>query len=235
MGPASLALALRAHATPFAEEALARYLAAMGPGLGPLIAWADDDSDQDFRDRIHAEIQRLGLPLVVEVETGHGFQRAAELGPVGPAVQRTQAIPLPELPPGPVQVRLRWTPRFWAVDAARLGGATRLDPGVTRGPIVAAGPAGSVLDRLRAADGERVVLSQGERIALEIEAPPGPPEGLARTVLLHIRGYYEMEHGHGKWINPGVLVAHASGTDSLPRFAARLARHRPDLVEAGVR
>jgi hypothetical protein len=56
-----------------------------------------------------------------------------------------------------------------------------------------------------------------------------------RTVLLRVRGYYEMDLGEGPWLNPGSILAHHTGVDSLPRFAARLARTHPDLVTAGVR
>jgi hypothetical protein len=240
---APLALALRAHATPFAEEALVRYLATMGPGLAPLLAAAEDGDepcDYPFRDRIADETRRLGLPMEVELADGEGapFRAVTRLDPVGPAIQRTQAVPLPALDPratGAVRVRLRFTRRFWAVDEARLGESVPLAPTATLASATATGPRGDVVADLAARDGRRVTLAQGERIALELPAPPPAPPGVARTVLFRARGYYEADLGRAPWINPTALVGHQLGWFSLPKLAERLAAARPDLVATTVR
>jgi hypothetical protein len=240
VGGAPLALALRAHSTPFAEEALVRYLATMGPGLAPLLALADEPCEDDsFRERIADETARLGLPMAVDLADGDGapFREVARLAPVGPAIQRTQAVALPPLAPaakGAVRVRLRFARRFWAIDEARLGASTLLEPSTVVRAASATLPRGSVASELEAADGRRVTLAQGDRIAVELAAPP-PPDGRARTVLLRIRGYYEADLGHAPWINPTALVGHQLGWFSLPELAERLARKRPDLVATGVR
>jgi hypothetical protein len=233
----SLALALRAHNTPFAETAFGRYLASMGPGLAPLMGMAQKDCCYSFNQRIHDEMEKLGLPMVIEVDAGDGYRLAAKLDPVGPAIQRTQAVPLPALAnaKGPVRVRLRFTPRFWAVDAVHLGEAAPLATTATLRPTLAQGPRGDALGLLRLGDGERVELSRGERMSVAFDAPAAPREGEARTVLLRIRGYYEMDLGSAPVVNPTAIVAHDSGLDSLPRFAARLARKEPALVVEGVR
>jgi hypothetical protein len=247
---ASSGLALRAHATPFAEEALARYLGAMGPGLAPLMHAAEDDSSYPFRQRIDDEMRRLGLGLSIELADGDGeaFLPVADLTPIGPAIQRTQAVPFASsaaTPPnagrarhGLVRVRLRFTSRFWAIDEVRLGAVAALTGGVVVKPQVAQGPSGPVLAALSRADGDRAAIAEGGRIALEFAAPaesPGASVDGRRTVLLRIRGYYEAELGPGLWLNPLAVMSHRLGWDTLPQAAARLSRAHPELVRDGVR
>lgn len=50
------------------------------------------------------------------------------------------------------------------------------------------------------------------------DAGPPPP-----TVVLKVRGYYEVAPRGPGWLNVWAVLRHRSGGDSLPRYALRLA------------
>jgi hypothetical protein len=230
-GPA--ALVLRAHNAPFAEEAFARYVARMGPGTGALMDAAQEASWYPYRTRISDEIRRLGLPL--EVRVG-GAGQVVEVAPVGPAIQRDFVVPI-ELPAGDspnVAVTLELTPGFWEIDAVSLAGR----PGVLAprrvlarraerlgGPGAPGAADAELLEALAAADERRVELHTGQGVELTFDAPP-LEAGAERTVVLEIRGSYEMGSGGRGWLDPIAILSHRRGWDSLPRFAGRLGRGR---------
>lgn len=224
-------LVLRARCTKLATEAFAEYLMRMGEGALVLLSWTQDCKDYPYARRMADEIRRLGLPLDVSLRDGGRWVGVAEVRPIGPGVLRSVAIPL-EVPAGPdptVRVRLELAPLLWEIDQVGLGCATTGPVAVMtlrpRAARAARGADGQDLVRaLAAPDDERVTLAPGQSCEVAFDAPPAPPPGLVRTVLLQIRGYYEVEiHGPG-WLDPLAVLRHRSGSDSLPRFALRRAR-----------
>ena len=220
-------LILRGRNTEFAVEAFARYLARMGPGLGRLLTWAQDSSSYPYRKRLDDEKQRLGLLLQVQLWDGRRWQRAATVQPIGPAVLRSQAVPL-ALPPGDQKtlgVRLVMAPLLWELDQLQLAPAPlhTAAPLVLRPRTSGEGVDPRTARLLAEADRARLTLAPGESTELRFDAPP-PVAGLRRTVVLKIRGYYEFRIGGRGWLNPWAVMRHRSGADSLPRYALELAR-----------
>lgn len=211
------ALVVRGRTTDFAERAFVRYMAEMGQGVRPLLemrAGASDGCDC-YRRYMEEEIERMGLALEVTA----GGERVA-LRPVGPAVLRSQAVPI-ALPggEGPVVVRLSATPRFWEIDQVALAEVDEARPEVSElWPKAAAGEALELLSR---GDGRRVVLGPGERVDVSFEAPP-LAAGKVRTATARLRGYYDLDIGGQAWVDPSRLVAHRLGWVSLPRYARGL-------------
>ncbi|HEY3356818.1 MAG TPA: hypothetical protein VGQ83_26440 [Polyangia bacterium] len=223
-GDGRVLLVLRTRSTAFAADAFARYLAEMGPGTAWLMRWAQDASHYNYRDRLRDEVERLGLALKVAVKDGERWTPAATVRPIGPAVLRSIAVPL-TLPPGDgaVEIRLDTAPLFWELDEARLGPAPSapVQPLVLR-PVAAHGGGRDLTRALAEPDGDRVRLDRGQLVELRFAVPP--PADTARTVVLAMRGYYELELGPGVAFNPATMVRHRVGAISLPRYALRLAR-----------
>jgi len=221
-----VALIVRGHSTPFAEEALGRYLATMGQGLRPLLEWACPEASASSRRIIDEEIERLGLPLSIQVSSGGAWVDAEALQPVGPAILRSQAL-IVDLPPGGdrVSFRLQTTPRFWEIDQIELAPVTSAPLAPTELPPRAAvrSSGEDVTAALAERDGAHVVLHPGEHVDVRFDAPPLAP-GLARTVVASMRGYYAVDVGGHRGVNPAMLVAHRLGLVSLQRFARELTR-----------
>jgi hypothetical protein len=220
------ALVLRAHNTRFAAEAFVRYLGEMGSGLGALLHLAEGSSSYPYRRRLEDEMRRLGLTLRISRWDGARWTSPVEVRPIGPAVQRSFAVPL-VLPrdAATVHLRVEHAPLLWELDQAQLGQARAVAAPVllrpTRARLADGRPA---LEPLLAADGGRLSLRPGEHVELELAAPPPPPAGQARSVVLAIRGYYEFEVAGRGWLDPIAIWRHRTARDSLPRFALRLAR-----------
>jgi hypothetical protein len=221
-------LVVRGRSTAFAEQAFSAYLSTMGQGTGPLLRWALKKDCACTREYMDEEIARLGLPLVVSVSAGGVATppvETATLAPIGPAVVRSQALPL-ALPPGegPVTVRLEATPQFWEIDQVELAPASpdAVEPTVLRARSAVRSSGTDVTDLLREIDGRRVVLHQGETVDVRFDAPP-PASGGARTVVASMRGFYDMNIGGREGLSVASVVAHRAGIASLPRFAASLA------------
>jgi hypothetical protein len=223
-------LLFRGRGTAFAAEAFARYLAHMGPGLGTLLEWSQCSEDYPFRDRVRDEMRRLGLVIDVELWNGTDWVRQTEIRPIGPAVVRDQAVRL-ELPEGEtntVRVRLAMTPRFCEIDRLALELApvavatpTRLEPA---GAVGVRGA--DTKTTLASRDGVRLRLDEGQSTDVVFLAPAAPEAGVVRTVVLEVSGYYSFDIGGRGWLNPLAIWRHRNGHDSLPRFAARLAREQ---------
>ncbi len=211
-------LVLRGRNTAFAEEAFVQYMATMGQGVRPLLELHGDAKPNCacHQQYLNAEIERLGLPLWISVSTPGSARLSHTLQPVGPAVPRSQALPI-VLPEGGdrVTLRLEATPRFWEIDQVELasGVDTELDIRVLapRGP-----------GALAADDQQRVVLQPGERVDVLFDAPPEPRSGWSRTVVAKLRGYYDLDIGGTRGVNGAQIVAHRLGWSSLPKFAAGL-------------
>ena len=220
-------LVVRGHSTAFAEAAFGQYMATMGRGVRPLVEWAEDKDCACSRAYVDEEIERLGFPLWVQTSTSPTgpWTPAPALQPVGPAIARSQALPI-ALPPGNghVFVRIEATPQFWEIDQVALAPAPEapLAPRVLHARSAVLSSGADVTRLLAARDGEHVVLHRGEHVDVQFDAPA--QEGGERTVVAAVRGYYEMDIG-GKWgINPATLIGHRLGVVSLPRFAAELSR-----------
>ncbi|MFO0755731.1 MAG: DUF4190 domain-containing protein [Byssovorax sp.] len=221
-------LIVRGHNTPFADEALSRYLSAMGQGLGPVMEEAQPEPCPCFQAYLDEEVARLGLPLTVEVRDGEAWSSAPSIQPVGPAVLRSQALPI-ELPAGgdQVSIRLGATPLFWEIDQVELAPVSdeQVAP-VELSPRVATRSSGEdVTALLTEGDGRRLVLTPGDRVDVRFPAPPLPP-GRERTIVASMRGHYTMNVGGRPGLNPVPIVEHRLGWRSLPRLARDLAQGR---------
>jgi hypothetical protein len=230
---AQTALVLRGQSSHFASVALARYLAEIGPGLEPLLRLAQRGREYPYARRLRDEIERLGLSLQIDVQRGDRWERVATLRPVGPAVLRSQAVPLPRGSTDEITLRLSFSPLLWRIDQLQLASAAAPAPH----RLLSLGSArrssgGSETAILVASDGQRLRLEQGEAVELRFAVPPGPPLGQQRTLLVRARGFYEPQiSGGGLALNPVALYRHRAGRISLPRYALRLAHRDPAALE----
>lgn len=222
-------LVLRARNTAFATEAFYRYLGRVGPGLGTLLEWAQSSQTYPYRQRLQDEIQRMQMPLRIEICAAGACRRAGELGPVGPAALRDVALPLEGLEDfegQDVEVRLSAPPLFWEIDRAALAKSAGDAEARRLSPSQATGPRGAeVAAVLSGADGRRAALEQGEALDLIYEAP-APVAGQSRSVFFALRGYYEPRIGGRGWLDPVALYRLQKGEDSLARYVLREARER---------
>jgi hypothetical protein len=226
VGDGDAVLVLRARSSALAAEAFARYLAEMGPGLAPLLAWSEGEECCPYRERVAEEMRRLGLPI--DVRVGAAASETVQVDPIGPAVFRSQAVPV-RIPAGAeptIDVQLELSPLLWEIDQVQLGRGRAVEP-VRLAPRAARGGDGADLTgRLGRRDEARVTLAEDDLVDLEFDAPPAPPAGMQRSVVLEISGYYEFDVGGRAWLDPFAIWRHQTGRDSLPRFALRMARER---------
>ncbi len=220
-------LILRGHSTDFAEDALFRYMATMGQGIGPLMAHAVAKADCTCsREVLAEEAELLGLPLVVTVSTGTGWVPVEAILPIGPAVARSIVVPI-DLPANTdqVSIRLEATPRFWQIDKFELAPAQKsslsaqlLKP--RSATLVATEKSESVIDQITQSDHRRVKLQSTEHVDVLFDAPPTTSG--ARSVFVALRGYYQVPIGGKRLVNVAAVLAHRWGITSLPRFSAGL-------------
>ncbi len=222
-------LVLRARNTEVATEALYRYLASIGPGVGTLLDLAECDSRYPYKQRLADELERMGVPLTIEIEAGRGdgdgdgdggggeWRQVHKLGPIGPAALRSVAIPLPEpAGEGGVRVRLTAVPVAWEIDRVAIAPASTA--AATRRLVAATSPRPEVARLLARADGERVELEQGAQVEVAFEAPAPPEPGTTRSLLLRMRGYYDVQIGGRAFLNPVALARHHLQEDAAARF-----------------
>lgn len=208
-------LVLRGRSTPFAERAFVAYMAKMGSGVRPLMEMRADSAEgcACYQKYLAEEVERMGLPIWVSTDAGRTVVQ-----PIGPAIQRTQAVRI-AIPEGEeIKVSFETTPRFWEIESVSLA------PIATDALVVQElSPVGDddVAARLTHTDERRVVLSQGQSVDVAFAAPPDVP-GRKRTVVAKLRGYYDLDIGGQRGVNVAQIVAHRAGWVSLPRFAATL-------------
>ncbi len=224
-------LIFRGNNSPFAATAVAHYLAQMGPGLGPVLRHVQGTKPGAYRRHIGDEIRRLGLLVRVEVWDGVRWQFQTEIQPIGPAIQRTIAVPInvPYQNDPFLEVRLSMTPLFWEIDQVQLANANPAPYRVQLGRLTIAQDQRKrdVIALLGNVDRQRIVLNKGDSFDAYFDVPAA--QNTKRTLLVKIRGYYEMEIGGKDWLNPLALMRHRSGTSSLPRFALELAHRQPQF------
>jgi len=218
------ALVLRGRSTEFAAEMFAHYLAEIGPGSLAMMRWGEDCEDYTFTQRITDEMARLGMGIAVQVWDGERWVEGGEIQPIGPAVQRSQAVPitLPADAGTTVRIRLDMAPLLWEIDQLQVASSSEVQT-VTVEPRTARDQSGGDrLGELAETDASRVTLEHGEHVDVAFEAPAEVADQ-TRTVILSITGYYEPQVGGRGYINPLALWRHRTGRDSLPRFALRRA------------
>ncbi|MBL8682630.1 MAG: hypothetical protein JNK05_25910 [Myxococcales bacterium] len=222
-----LALVVRGRNTQFAEDALVRYLATMGRGLEPLLRMRSDEGCACYRQYLDEEIQRLGLPLAVDVRSSHRAAPRVSVSPIGPAVLRSFVIPLDERTGNGVSATLDAQPRFWEIASVELA---TIDPTTVEthelSPSAAVTQDGrDVRATLSNSDGVRLSLTPGQSADIRFDAPSPPAAGRDRTVLVRLRGYYDLPIGGTPGVNAFRLVAHRLGWISLPAFARTIERN----------
>jgi len=222
--PGAAFLVLRTHNTEAATEALYRYLAHIGPGVGTLLELAECDSQYPYKQRLADELERMGVPMRIELRVAGGdWQPLHKLAPIGPAALRSLALPLPAAVAGKeLEVRFTAVPVAWEIDRVAIAPAAIAIAGATSRTLVPA--RGLDADRPEVArllakpDGERIALEQGEHVDLAFDAPAASAPGSVRTTLLRLRGYYDVQIGGRAFLNPLALARHKSQEDAAARY-----------------
>lgn len=203
-------LILRAHNTPFAADAFVAYLRQMGPAIGNLLQLSQDDSSYPYRQRLQDEMSRMGLPLQLSQEVQGNWTPVAEIHPIGPAVQRSFAVTLPEHAADNLKLRLNFSPLLWEIDQIALA-EQAMDVQPQSLPAAQAS--------------EPHTLNYGDSYELRFQSTP-VTEGKERSLFLHIQGYYELDVGGFGILNLAAIAGHQAGTLSLPQFALDLAQNQ---------
>lgn len=214
-GPAYLVL--RTRNTEAATQALYQYLASIGPGVGTLLNLAECDSKYPYKQRLADELERMGVPMQIELSAdGKAWTLAHKLKPIGPAALRSVAVPLPALASREVHARLTMVPAAWELDRVAIAPASAA--ATARSLLTASAASPGVAEKLAQADGQRVGLEQGEHVDLSFQAPAAPAAGATRTLLLRMRGYYDVQIGGRAFLNPVALARHKTQEDAAARF-----------------
>ncbi|UYZ64359.1 hypothetical protein [Hymenobacter weizhouensis] len=139
-----------------------------------------------------------GIPLTVSVRTRHGWQVVDHIPPVGPLAYRDLVVPLPlaDVAPGPVQVKLETGFMFWEVDYAALDLSPNLPVRLTRCAPHAARDEHGRDQRPALLHDDHTYLRQlqaGTEVRLTYRPAGLPAAAPARrtTAFLHTKGYYE--------------------------------------------
>jgi hypothetical protein len=195
------------------NAAQARLVAKVGTGLwgshmlremleargNAIDAWyAEVDGSRAAADSLRAwAVREETYGLRVDLDEGGTWRTVAVLPGGGPFITEHRLVPLDLQRVRGETVRLRVRPPrgFWALDAFAL------DYGVDERVHVDTVPVAYANDRdrgdvrgalLEADDQYHSLPNTGDRAELRFPAPPERP-GLARTVLLHSRGYYRLK------------------------------------------
>jgi hypothetical protein len=155
------------------------------------------DGNPKAREKIERFMKENGIWIEVLVKKSEEWAQAGFIPEVGPNVAKTQVLTL-EVPEetGPfLEVKLRWAPLFWHI--LKIGmDFSRDAPGVSvieEGPLEAADAGqGDIGALIAKADGETYRTEKGAEALVEFSVPPGPAEGMKRTVLIKATGYYHM-------------------------------------------
>lgn len=186
----------------------------------------------------------LGLvtDIPVEVRGADGeWVEAGVVHEVGPLARDAHLVRLPEIGPGPVEVRLRPTMGAWRLDAARLvtveGEATplRLSPEAVVREAHDGDPAPDTDALASLTDDTRdLVTLPGTALRLQY-ALPVAPEASEWTLFLEAEGYY-LEWMRDEWMperDPDALAEMLfSPEDALKRLAPMFKDMEADMEEA---
>ena len=113
-------------------------------------------------------------------------------------------------------MRLTTVPVAWEIDRVAIAPASAET--MTRSLVPTSSPQPEVAKLLAKADGVRVEIEQGSHVELAFAAPAAPAARDTRSLLLHLRGYYDVQIGGRAFINPLVLARHKTQEDAAARF-----------------
>ncbi len=137
-----------------------------------------------------------GIPLSVYIEKHGRWEFAETFDPVGPLGSRDQVLnlDLSDLEGDELNIKLQFGFLFWEIDSVEIDFNATSPAEWSRAPIVGGlDEQGGEVSRLLAADDDAYYVQPqpGNRATLTFDAPPLAP-GLARSVTLHSKGYYEI-------------------------------------------
>ena len=141
---------------------------------------------------------RLLGPIEVQLPDGDGWRTVGSDAEVGPLAVDVRIVPLPDLPAGPVHLRLRLTRGHWRLNylaLAHLVGRTtpeRLDP--IR--VLRDGRADATARRMLIDSAETLMTLPGDAYALHYRLPA---DYQSRELFLESRGYY-LEWMREEWL-----------------------------------
>ncbi|MEL6616079.1 MAG: hypothetical protein AAFQ43_10095, partial [Bacteroidota bacterium] len=227
----SLALVLTARQSLLTTFLVYQGLAYAGEDIGGWIAMGETrarSGDAIPRGRGDTMLGRV-TDIPVEVRGADGeWVEAGMVHEVGPLARDAHLVRLPEVGPGPVEVRLRPTMGAWRLDAARLvsvvGEATpvRLSPEAVlrESPDAETAPDAAAL-ALLTDDAEDLVTLPGTALRLQYRLPDAPVAS-EWALFLEAEGYY-LEWMRDEWMperDPDALAEMLfSPEDALRRLA----------------
>ncbi len=182
------ALNVTARNGPALSFVASHLLSLMGPNVYTWYAMVNNDStSRAGMERWLAEETFLHVSVL---QRG-SWVRVASLPNVGPAISKTQVVPLDlaELSGDTIRVRLEAFPQLWELDSVEL--VPDLGPIVAqKAELVKArtGQGRDVSQLLSSRDGDYHVALNGDRVELVFKAPPESAE--ERTVLISTTGHY---------------------------------------------
>jgi hypothetical protein len=187
-GQDSAALVVTARNGPVLSFVASHLLSLMGPNVYTWYAMVNDDANS--RESMQRWLEEETFLHVSVLRDGE-WVRAAALPNVGPAIDKTQVIPidLSGHSGGTVRVRLETAPELWELTSAELApDLGRID--ADRAELVQAKTtSGEDVSRLLLErDGRYHVALNGDRVDLVFWVPP--VNGETRTVLVATTGFY---------------------------------------------
>jgi len=194
-GAASAKLVSRVGTSVWGSHMVRQMLELRGTGVG---AWYDlVDTSPAAADSVRAwAIDEALYGTAVEVEGESGWDIVGVMGGGGPYLAQARVIPF-ELPPtgaDSLRIRIRMTRGFWALNYLAVDFSSdqpiEVDTLHVRAGVASSGA--DVVALVAAADTLHYPMPvTGEWADLEFPDPGARP-GMARTILLHSRGYYHL-------------------------------------------
>jgi hypothetical protein len=180
-----------------------------------------------------------GIPLMVQVQTGAGWEDAGYFDVVGPLAWREMVMPidLSRVSGKDVKLRLRCGARFWELDYAAMDFTPNAPLIVKRlTPTSAIDEKGRAQTAaLAATDGQYLAQPDIGDVAVVRYAAPEQAPGTKRSIIFHSRGYYEYIRSYTNKPNLSRLLTFRKA-GSFTRFAAseyrRLAGQKDLLATA---
>ncbi|NIT36049.1 MAG: hypothetical protein GTN49_06045 [candidate division Zixibacteria bacterium] len=157
--------------------------------------WFEDQKDASA-DELRRWSLEQGIPLAVYVEDGGAWRFVDYYHIAGPMAARRDVLAF-DLPAGAsdeVKVKLEFGPLFWEIDYIALDCSPDQPVRIHIVPVTSAVDEGGrdVAPLLRLDDDHYYVQPNVGEHAFLTFAAPEPPEGLARSTVLHTKGHYEI-------------------------------------------